>query len=176
MHQGDPASTISLRSAHLDDLDALTAIRSTVEVRRWWRGEDDGSDLVENLDDPEVEVRVIERSGRVVGLIQFAEEVDPEYRHAGIDIFIDPAHHREGIASTAIRCLMRELIDERGHHRLTIDPAADNAAAIACYTSVGFRPVGVMRNYERGADGTWHDGLLMEHVVGVDDVDAADAR
>ena len=43
-----------------------------------------------------------------------------------------------------------------------IDPAADNVAAIRCYTKVGFRPVGVMRQYERGPDGTWHDGLLME--------------
>ena len=49
-----------------------------------------------------------------------------------------------------------------GHHRLVIDPAADNAAAIRCYSKVGFRPVGVMRKYERGVDGTWHDGLLMD--------------
>ena len=50
----------------------------------------------------------------------------------------------------------------REHHRLTIDPAADNAAAIRCYKKVGFRPVGVMRRYEQGAEGTWHDGLLMD--------------
>ena len=46
-----------------------------------------------------------------------------------------------------------------------IDPAADNAAAIACYRKVGFRDVGVMRRYEKGPDGIWHDGLLMELVV-----------
>jgi hypothetical protein len=51
---------------------------------------------------------------------------------------------------------------DRGHHRLTIDPAASNARAIAAYAKVGFRPVGIMRQYERGPDGTWHDGLLME--------------
>jgi aminoglycoside 6'-N-acetyltransferase len=58
--------------------------------------------------------------------------------------------------------MARYLIEQRGHHRLTIDPAADNAAAIRCYEKVGFRPVGVMRRYEQGPDGTWHDGLLME--------------
>jgi aminoglycoside 6'-N-acetyltransferase len=58
--------------------------------------------------------------------------------------------------------LARYLIEERGHHRLTIDPAADNAAAIRAYEKVGFRPVGRMRSYERGPDGTWHDGLLMD--------------
>jgi L-amino acid N-acyltransferase YncA len=56
----------------------------------------------------------------------------------------------------------RYLIEEREHHRLTIDPAADNAAAIRCYEKVGFRSGGVMRRYEQGPDGTWHDGLLME--------------
>ena len=44
-----------------------------------------------------------------------------------------------------------------------IDPSADNAAAIRCYEKVGFRPVGIMRAYERDHDGTgWHDGLLMD--------------
>jgi hypothetical protein len=30
-------------------------------------------------------------------------------------------------------------------------------------TEVGFKPVGVLRDYERDTDGRgWHDGLLME--------------
>ncbi len=45
---------------------------------------------------------------------------------------------------------------------MVIDPAADNTAAIRSYTKVGFRPVGIMRSYERGADGSWHDNLLMD--------------
>jgi aminoglycoside 6'-N-acetyltransferase len=58
--------------------------------------------------------------------------------------------------------LVRHLIFERGHHRLTIDPAADNLAAIRAYERVGFRRVGIMRKYELGPDGSWHDGLLMD--------------
>ena len=58
---------------------------------------------------------------------------------------------------------MRHLIDERGHHRITIDPAAANAAAIRAYEKAGFAPVGLMRSYERDVGGGgWHDGLLME--------------
>ncbi len=30
------------------------------------------------------------------------------------------------------------------------------------YKRAGFRPVGVMCQFERGSDGQWHDGLLME--------------
>ena len=45
---------------------------------------------------------------------------------------------------------------------MSIDPAAANERAIRAYERVGFRRVGVMRAYERGPDGTWHDGLLMD--------------
>jgi aminoglycoside 6'-N-acetyltransferase len=62
-----------------------------------------------------------------------------------------------------VRTLARHLLGDRGHHRLTIDPAADNEPAIRCYAAVGFRPVGIMRQYERDADGAgWHDNLLMD--------------
>src|SRR5215207_713426 len=44
------------------------------------------------------------------------------------------------------------------HH---LDPATTNAVAIRVYEKVGFKPVGVMRRYERDANGDgWHDGLL----------------
>jgi aminoglycoside 6'-N-acetyltransferase len=61
-----------------------------------------------------------------------------------------------------VRALARHLIEERGHHRLTIDPAADNEAAIRAYERVGFRRVGLMREYWRAPDGTWRDGLVMD--------------
>jgi aminoglycoside 6'-N-acetyltransferase len=104
----------------------------------------------------------IEVDRRVAGLIQYLEENEPDYRHAAIDIFIAAEHQGRGLGPDAVRTLARHLFEQRGHHRLTIDPAADNARAIASYRRVGFRPVGVMRRYERGRDGTWHDGLLLD--------------
>jgi aminoglycoside 6'-N-acetyltransferase len=53
-----------------------------------------------------------------------------------------------------VRALSLYLVTERGQPRLTIDPAADNLAAIRAYSAVGFSPVGVMRQHERDADGT----------------------
>jgi aminoglycoside 6'-N-acetyltransferase len=105
---------------------------------------------------------VIEVDGEVVGAVQFGEVDDPMYRSANIDLYLTTPLHGQGLGSEAVRVLARHLIEERAHHRLTIDPAADNAAAIRAYEKVGFRPVGVMRSYERGPDGTFHDGLLME--------------
>ena len=45
---------------------------------------------------------------------------------------------------------------------VTIDPAAQNTRAIRAYERVGFRPVGVMRLYERSPGGTWRDALLLD--------------
>lgn len=118
--------------------------------------------VTDELADADLTAFVVEFSGRVVGWIQYSEESDPDYRHAGIDIYLDPAMHGQGVGTDAVRTLARHLIVDRGHHRLVIDPALANTAAIRCYTKVGFRPVGVMRRYERGPDGTWHDSLLLD--------------
>ncbi len=154
---------VQLRLATRADIPELVKIRQTPEVYAHWRG---GDDLVaaveEDFNEPGVTAYVIEFEDRVVGWIQWQAEEEPDYRHASIDIYLDPAVHGRGLGTDAVRTLARHLIVDHGHHRLTIDPAADNAAAIRAYTKVGFRPVGITRQSERGPDGTWHDGLLMD--------------
>lgn len=126
----------------------------------WWDAPEPGFPLT---DEPEATRFTIEVEGKVAGMIQYFEETDPKYRHASVDIFLDPAVHGRGIGTEAVRQVVRLLTSERGHHRLTIDPAAANAAAIRTYEKAGFKRVGVMRKYERDADGrAWHDGVLME--------------
>ncbi|MBQ1039429.1 GNAT family protein [Micromonospora zamorensis] len=154
---------VVLRPATAADVEALVAIRADPEVRRWWRGGDDLTGSVRaDLGDDDLHVYAIEHDGRVVGAIQWYAEADPDYRHASLDVFLEPAARGAGLGGDAIRTLARHLIDEYGHHRFTIDPAAANSAAIRAYAKVGFRPVGVLRRYERGEDGRWHDGLLMD--------------
>lgn len=166
-------ASVSLRAAGSEDIPALAAIRRTPEVFQRWRG---GADLAravaEDLAEPGATSYVIELAGRelscaadtraVIGWIQWSEETDPDYRYASIDIYLDPAVHGRGLGTDAVRTLARHLLVDRGHHRLEIDPAADNGAAIRCYSKVGFRPVGIRRRSERGNDGSWHDALLMD--------------
>jgi aminoglycoside 6'-N-acetyltransferase len=154
-----PGDRVTLRPATDDDVPALVEIRTTAEVRRWWGEEDDFTAAV--VDDLPQTYCVL-ADDRVVGAIQWYEGDDPMYRHAGMDIYLDPAASGRGLGTDAVRTLARHLIVDRGHHRLVIDPAADNAAAIRAYEKVGFKPVGVMRHYEQGPDGTFHDGLLMD--------------
>ncbi len=148
-----------LRPLSEGDAAELRRIHETPEVMRWWDVPADDFPW----DEPEATRLTIEVDGAVAGLIQFSEELDPKYRHASIDLFLDPELHGRGLGTEAIRRVLRQLIEERGHHRVTIDPAADNAAAIRSYEKVGFEPVGIMRRYERDVGGGgWHDGLLME--------------
>jgi aminoglycoside 6'-N-acetyltransferase len=152
-----------LRPLAPGDETELRRIHATPEVARWWDAPDDGFPWT---DEPDCTRLVIEVDGAVAGMIQYWEEPEPKYRHASIDLFLDPASHGRGLGTEAVRRVVRELVDERGHHRITIDPAAANAAAIRAYEKAGFRRVGVMRRYERDADGAgWHDGLLMEYVT-----------
>ncbi len=155
-------AAVVLRPATEADIGELVRIRSTPQVRYWWRGDDLAAELQADIADTDLHVFAIEHEGRVVGAIQYGEETEPDYRHASIDIYIDPAVQNRGLGTDAVRTLARHLIVDCGHHRLIIDPAADNTVAVHAYEKVGFRPVGRMRQYERGLDGTWHDGLLMD--------------
>ena len=157
------ADRLELRPLREGDEAELRRIHTTPEVRRWWDTPEEGFPWT---DDPGSTRLTVLVDGAVAGLVQYYEEPEPKYRHANIDVFLDPAVHGRGLGTEVVRRVARHLIEERGHHRITIDPAAANAAAIRAYEKAGFRPVGVLRRYERDTDGDgWHDGLLMELVV-----------
>lgn len=153
--RGPIATLVPTSDAHVA---SLVRIRQTAEVFARWGEVDEGFPF----DDPDAVVFSVLVDDDIRGMVQYSEETTPMYRYAGIDLFLDPVVHGRGVGREVVWLVADHLINERGHRRLVIDPAADNANAIRCYSSVGFRPVGVMRKYERGADGVWHDGLLMD--------------
>ena len=148
----------TLRGEHVGAAPALQAAMRTTSPGwsatprsgRWWGSRPDDfehhrdgfiSDAAGN------EAFAIEVDGALAGWLGVYEEEEADYRHAGLDIFIDPGVHGAGHGSRALRLAARWLLDERGHHRLIIDPAAANERAIAVYAGLGLRPVGVMRAY-----------------------------
>jgi RimJ/RimL family protein N-acetyltransferase len=156
------ALTVTLTPLAAGDAEALRAIRREPSVAQWW----DELEPDFPFEEPESTRFTIRHDGEVAGMVQYGEELEPKYRSASIDIFVAPSHWGRGVCTEAVKQMVHLLLGERGHHRITIDPAAHNAAAIRCYTKAGFTPVGVMRLAERDADGKgWHDALMMELVV-----------
>jgi len=153
---------VTLRMLTEDDLPVLLAVMHHPEVAAWWPGYDVARLRADTFGDPDATSLAIEFDGAFAGVVIFSEETDPYYRHAGIDIALDATRTGQGLGTDTLRTLCRYLFDAGGHHRITIDPAVANERAIAVYRKVGFRDVGVMRAHEKGADGTWHDNLLMD--------------
>jgi aminoglycoside 6'-N-acetyltransferase len=161
------APPVVLRSPNVGDVDAIATILAEPAVAPWWPRHDRSRierDFVTEVDD-DTTVYVIEVDGAVAGVIQSWEEPDEEYRHAGMDIAVSTVWHGKDVAIAALRGLARHLIDDLGHHHLTIDPAAANARAIRCYEKLGYRRVGILRQNELGADGIFRDALLMDLVA-----------
>lgn len=162
-----PGPRLLLRPGTAADAAALHRIRGEASVAAWWGTVEPEDEIAEDLlcDSDEV-MFVIEVGGEVAGAIQYSEENEPDYRHAGIDLYLADAFQGRGYGSEAVAVLAAYLVDVRGHHRLTIDPSAGNERAIRAYARIGFRTVGLMREYERGPDGVWRDGLLMDLLAG----------
>jgi aminoglycoside 6'-N-acetyltransferase len=153
---------VLLRPLEPRDVPRLVAIGAEPEVARWW-GELTAEQLLAQAEGRDDATGFsIEHEGELVGLAQFSEPGEGDFKHANIDIFLTSSQHGRGLGRDAVRTLARWLVADRGHHRLTIDPARENKQAIRAYEAVGFRRVGVLRSYWRDPNGTWRDGLLLD--------------
>jgi aminoglycoside 6'-N-acetyltransferase len=153
---------VTLRPLRREDARAVLTLLAQPRVREWF-GAYDTLRLERDFFDPAwAYTYLVLVEGEVAGLIQFHEVPDPDYKSAGIDILMGDDYQDRGLGTDALRAVVRYLIRVRGHHRLTMDPATANGRAIRAYEKVGFKPVGVMRRYERAEDGSWHDGLLLD--------------
>jgi aminoglycoside 6'-N-acetyltransferase len=152
---------VSLRAFTASDAERIAEINAMPEVARWWRPRSP-SELAEEVAIEDVAAWVVEVDGELVGFVQAYEEADPEFRHAGLDLFLHPDVHGRGLGRGVVRTVVHHLVDS-GHHRIVIDPALANERAIATYEAVGFRRVGVLRQYWWDhVEGRWADGLLLD--------------
>lgn len=153
---------VVLRPLAEADLDAIVEILRHPEVRPWWGDYDEARLRADYLGEGSDSAFAIVLDEHVAGIIGYWEEDEPDHRHAGMDIAVAADLHGQGVGAEALVTLARHLVEERGHHRLVIDPAVANERAIRAYEAIGFRRVGVMRKAERSPDGEWRDALLMD--------------
>jgi aminoglycoside 6'-N-acetyltransferase len=155
---------VELEPVRPEHAERLWALRASPEVARWWNPPPEGWPLDE--EDADLTMLAVVVDGEVAGYVQFWEEPDPTGRHADLDIFIAAGSQDRGLGTEVMRKVVRLLIEERGHHRITLSTSPENSRAIHVYEKVGFRTVGTMRKATlRDRSGEWEDELLMELVV-----------
>ena len=148
---------VLLRAATEDDVPAIVALLQDPAIKQWW-GENTADDVRQEL--PASWVIVVD--GEVAGWLQYHEETEPMYRSVAFDLVVAVPFQGRGIGRAALREAISYFIT-RGHHRFTIDPAISTEKAIRCYTAVGFKRVGVLREAELAPDGSgWRDALMMD--------------
>jgi aminoglycoside 6'-N-acetyltransferase len=154
---------VELRPFTTEDSRELAEALNDPSIRKWWtpKETDDHPSDFEN-DGKAFTIWVDEK---IAGWVGFENDFEPDWRRASVDIFVTADQQNHGIGRKALTAVLNWLFYEVGHHRVTIDPAVDNKRAIHVYESLGFQPVGVMRRYEQGPDGSWHDNLLMDLLV-----------
>jgi aminoglycoside 6'-N-acetyltransferase len=153
---------VTLRRPTNADAAPLLTILSEPEVARWWVGYtaerirdeilDSGYSLIMEIDE------------QCAGAIFLYPNEDPEYLHVVIHLFLGANWYGHRYGAEALAIVIAHL-GALGHHRFTLDPNVHNAPAIRSYERLGFRRVGILREYQLRPDGSREDGLLMDLVL-----------
>lgn len=162
---------LRLRPATPADVEATWAFRRLPEVCEWLtRADATVEEYAERFLSPErlASTLVIELDGRVVGDLMFtlgdawaqAEVADRAARsQVELGWVIDPAYAGRGIATEAVRALLRIAFEEVGLRRATALCFADNVASWRLMEKVGMRREEHTRSESLHRTRGWLDGF-----------------
>ncbi|MDP2181204.1 MAG: GNAT family protein [Actinomycetota bacterium] len=151
-----------LRLLAPDDLPALADIARQPGVQPWWTDTSEAGLRAALLDAPDTSSWAIIVDGGFAGAVSAYDLGWPPGTSVGLAIVLGDASQGRGLGPEALSVVIAHVICERGVHRFTVDPAADNRRAIRAYEKLGFQRVGVMRQSESAPDGAWRDCMLMD--------------
>lgn len=151
---------VTLRDPRESDLDPLVAVLAEPEVALWWVGYTPERVREEFVDHPET-VRIIEVEGRTIGALVVLRGDDPEYPTTVMHIFISTAFRGRRIGEETLALAIRHEFGE-GIARVTLDPNVHNVGAIRSYERMGFRRIGILRDYQVRPGGALEDALFLD--------------
>lgn len=145
--EGDPTRppTIGLRSASAADSDSLLRWRndrSSVDYSRSQQtvtADEHERWLASTLEDPGVELFIIESHGTAVGMLR----VDVRDAEGLVSIAVDPARRGHGLGRAALGLLTARTAEGVRCDRLLAEVHCDNIASRSIFEEAGFVPTGV---------------------------------
>lgn len=175
----DPGSTIAIRPAEEDDLDAIAAIYRHHVLTGLASFEEVAPDVAE-LSRRMRDVRshglpylAAELDGGVRGFAYAAPYRDRSaYRHAVENsIYIAPEWTRRGIGAALLDALIQRCTECGARQMVAIIGDSANSASIALHSGMGFRLVGTLPSvgYKFGR---WVDSVIMTRPLGAGDTTA----
>jgi RimJ/RimL family protein N-acetyltransferase len=171
--------TVSIRRAHLDDVDFLVDLVTHEDVEPFLAAvrPKDPDSVREEIERSQAEpdaygVFVVEVDGERAGTMHF-ERANRRSRIADLGgLAIHPSYRGRRIADEAARLFQRHLIHELGFHRVQLEIYGFNERAMRHAERSGFTREGVRRKaYWRNDE--WVDGVLFGLVA--EDLAEADA-
>lgn len=147
------------------DLAPLGVLLAQPGVRPWWGDTNPASLRAALLDAPDTLSWSVRAGGKLAGAASAFDAGWPPGTTVGLMIALGDAWQDCGLGPEALSLLIAHYA-AGGMHRFSVDPVAGNERAIHAYESCGFRPVGVMRQYDPDPAGGWRDCLLMDLLAG----------
>lgn len=162
---------VTLRAPRADDAAPLLAILNESEVAKWWVGYTAEKIRKDFIEAPET-TRIIEvpgsngaghtgSAGECAGVLVVLRGDDPEYPTTIMHIFIGTAFRGHRIGEEALALAIRHEFTQ-GITRVTLDPNVHNEGAIRSYERLGFRRIGVLRDYQVRPEGHLEDALFLD--------------
>ncbi|MGJ4846449.1 MULTISPECIES: GNAT family N-acetyltransferase [unclassified Leifsonia] len=100
----------------------------------------------------------------VAGGFDLSSIVRGAFESAMIGYWLDRAHTKQGLASTALAAIIAAARDEYGLHRIQAATLLHNQASQSVLTRSGFERIGVAPNYLKIA-GRWQDHVLFQRIL-----------
>ncbi len=99
--------------------------------------------------------------GVAVGVVDLFE-FEPQHHRVGVGILIAPPYRRSGYGADALRTVAQYAAKHLRVHQIWCNVEEDNLASIALFTSLGYCRVGVKREWNLRADGTYSSEILLQ--------------
>lgn len=151
---------VTLRAPLQSDLEPLGVILEEPEVALWWVGYSPERVQREFIDDTAVS-RIIEVDGECAGALLVLRGEEPEYPTTVMHLFIGTRFRGRRIGEEALALAIRHEF-ANGISRITLDPNERNDGAIRSYERLGFKRIGVLRDYQLRPNGKLEGALFLD--------------